>query len=268
MDYSSYQYLDIEIRDGIAFVTLNGPARGNAFDGVGHGEMSHVLRDIARDPDVRAVVLTGSGRAFSVGATMERFAEVTKGDPWMSYRALTEAREMVYSAIDCDAPVVCALNGPVNGGALTFALMADVIIAERQVVIRDPHVAGSLTAGDGGALTWPLAMGLLRAKRYLLTGDPLTADEACELGLVTEVVDTGASLARATEYAVRFAAAPQMALRSTKRSLNQYLRSAAVTAFDVSVAFEQLTQILPETQATLLAMTEQQRAKSEPGGAS
>lgn len=263
LDYNDFTYLDIDVRDHIAFITLAGGERGNAFDGKGHREMSNVLRRIAVDENVRAVVLTGAGRAFSVGATVDRFAEVTSGDPLVSYRALTEVREMVYSAIDCDTPVISAVNGPINGSALTFALMTDIIIVERHVSIRDPHVQGSLTAGDGGVLTWPVSMGLIRAKRYLFTGDPLTAEEAYELGLITEVVDTGTSLARATEYAERFVKMPQMALRTTKRSLNQWLRAGGVTAFDLSVAFEQLTQILPETQATLLALTSAQRDKRD-----
>lgn len=259
MDYSDFEYLDIDVRGRIAYVTLNGSERGNAFDGTGHREMAHVMRRIALDEDVRAVVLTGDGRAFCVGPTEERLAEITSGDPAVAYRALTEVREMVSSAIDCDTPVVAAVNGPANGSALTFALMADVIIVERQVTLRDAHVLASLTAGDGGVLTWPPAMGLVRAKRYLLTGDPLPAEEAQRLGLITEVVDTGSSLARATEYAERLVAMPQMALRTTKRALNQWLRAGAVTAFDVSVAFEQLTQMLPETQATLLALKEKQQ---------
>ena len=261
MDYSDFVFLQIEVRDHIAFVTLDSGERGNAFNGRGHHEMSMVMRRLTLDRDVRAVVLTGKGRAFSVGATKERFAEITAGDPWLSYKAMTEAREMVNSAIDADVPVITALNGPANGGALTFALMADIIIAERQVVFHDPHVIASLTAGDGGSLTWPISMGLIRAKRYLLTGDPLPAEEACKLGLVTEVAETGESLARATQYAERFVAMPQMALRTTKRSLNQWMRQGALVANDLSNAFEQLTQILPETQAALLALTETQRNK-------
>jgi len=261
MDYSDFEYLDIDVRDHIAFITLNGPERGNTWGATGHREMSNVLRRIQVDDDVRVVVITGSGRAFAVGATTERFTEITSGDPLVAYRAMTEVREMVYSAIDCDVPVITAVNGPINGSALTFALMTDLIIVERQVTIRDAHVLGSLTAGDGGVLTWPLAMGLVRTKRFLFTGDPLTAEEAERLGLITEVVDTGTSLARATELAARLAAAPQMALRTTKRALNQWLRAGAVTAFDVSVAFEQFTQILPETQATLVGLASAERNK-------
>ena len=255
VDYSSFEYLDIEVREHIAYVTLNGPERGNAFEGKGHREMSQVMRLIPQDEDVRVVVMTGSGRAFSVGATPARFAEITQGDPALTYRTLSEVREMVFSAIDCDTPVVCAINGPANGSALTLALMADIIIVERQVTLRDPHVAGSLTAGDGGVLTWPLAMGLIRSKRYLFTGDPLPAEEAFRLGLITEVVDTGTSLARATEFAERMVELPQMALRTTKRSLNQWLRAGATTAFDASLAFEHFTMVLPETRAKLLALT-------------
>ena len=263
MQYDDFEYLDIEVREHIAFITLNGPERGNAFDRRGYWEMSTVWRRIAADPDVRVALVTGAGRAFSIGATAARFAEVTAGDVDVSYRSVVEMRELVHSAIDCDTPVVCAINGPINGGPLTFALTSDVIVAERQVTFRDPHVLASLTTGDGSVVTWPSAMGLIRAKRYLLTGDPISADEACELGLVTEVVDTGTSLARATEHAERLAAMPQMALRTTKRSLNQWLRSASVGPFELSLAFEQLTKMLPETRERLLALADAERGKDQ-----
>lgn len=123
MDDGDSVFLEIDASEHIAFVASNGP---DASDGRGHGETSRVTRRIALDRDVRAVVMTGSGRAFSVGATMERFAEVA-GDPQMADQAMCEVRETVLSAVDCDTPVVCAINGPVHGSVLTSVPMAGVV---------------------------------------------------------------------------------------------------------------------------------------------
>jgi len=107
-------------------------------------------------------------------------------------------------------------------------------------------------------LIWPLAMGLLRAKRYLLTGDALSAEEAQRLGLVSEVVDPGASFERAMVYARRFAAGPRQALRHTKRALNQWMR-LGMSAFDLSWAGESLTLASPEAREAREAL-----ARGEP----
>jgi enoyl-CoA hydratase len=153
----------------------------------------------------------------------------------------------VVAPIEFEKPLVTAVNGTVKGGPLVTALLSDIVIAERHVVFSDPHVTMAVAAGDGGVLAWPMAMGLLRAKRYLMTGDAITAEQAQELGLVTEVVEEGASLERAMVFARRFAEGPRHALRYTKRALNQWYR-IGMPAFDVSWQGEILTAIFSDAQ--------------------
>jgi enoyl-CoA hydratase len=196
-------------------------------------------------------MITGTGDAFSAGPLADPTAPPSVGPTADVSSIIEEVRELVYGAIDCDKPVACAINGVVRGSALTFALLADVIVIERHVVLADTHVLAALTAGDGGVLTWPLAIGLVRAKRYLLTGDPMSAEDAQRLGLVTEIVEQGQSKARARRYAERWASGPQTALRTTKRALNQWLRHGAVTAFDLSLASELLTLKSEEAAQTV-----------------
>jgi len=243
-DYDDLRFLDVRIAAGVAVVTLGGGEPGNAISFEGHAEMSGILPRLGSDDRVDAVLLTGAGAAFCVGPTAEFMARIESGEPGVRARLLEDVRLLVQGHIECEKPVVTALNGPAGGGPLAFGLLADVVIAERHVIFSDLHVAAGVAAGDGGVLIWPLAMGLLRAKRHLLTGDPLTAEEAERLGLVTEVVDAGASLERAMVYARRFAAGPRRALRHTKRALNQWLR-IGMPAFDASWAGEILTLNLP-----------------------
>jgi enoyl-CoA hydratase len=237
IDSSRYSFLDVRVDDGIAYVTINRPERANACDEKDHGEFGAILRDIAADPDVSVAVLHGAGNNFSVGATYDWMTELTR-DADMLIELQAQVRELVRAHIDLDKPVVAALNGVATGSGLMFALLSDYVIMEEDAKIADGHIRAALAAGDGGVLIWPLAAGITRAKRYLLTGDWIDAPEAERIGLVTELVAPGGSLERATEVAVRFRAMPALAVRATKRAINQWLSVGAATSFDYSVASE------------------------------
>ncbi|MEZ4334469.1 MAG: enoyl-CoA hydratase-related protein [Myxococcota bacterium] len=243
--YRDLTYLDICIEDAVAIVQLAGGRPGNALPFEGHAELAGILPRLGRDDRIDAVVLRGAGDEFSAGPTPEFIERLRANDPAFVAHLMRDVRAIVEGHIEIEKPVVTALNGTTSGGTLAFALFADVVVAERHVVLSDPHVPAGVAAGDGGVLIWPLALGLLRAKRYLLTGDPISADEALALGLVTEVVDRGASVERALHWARRLAAAPRAALRHTKRALNQWLR-IGLPAFEASWAGEILTVNLPD----------------------
>jgi len=249
MEYDDLRFLEVRIDAGVAVVTLAGPEQGNAISFAGHVEMSTILPRLGADDRVDAVLLTGRGNVFCAGPTPEFMERIAANDPNVVPQLMADVRALVQSHVDFEKPVVTALNGPAAGGPLAFALLADIVIAERQVTLSDMHVAAAVAAGDGGVLIWPLAMGLLRAKRYLLTGDPLSAEAAERLGLVTEVVDPGASFERAMFYARRFASGSRQALRHTKRALNHWLR-VGMPGFDLSWAGEILTVASPEAVAS------------------
>jgi enoyl-CoA hydratase len=263
MGYDDLTYLDVSVAHGVAEVRLSNPAHANAYDLAGHAELAAIMRRLQGDDDVRSVLVSGAGDAFSAGPLPEPgVPKVGPGAPVA--KTLDEVRQIVYGALECDKPVACAINGVVRGSALTFALVCDVVIIERHISFADVHVLAALTAGDGGALTWPLAMGLLKAKRYLLTGDPLPAVDAERLGLVTEVVETGDSVARAREYAERWAAGPPAALRTTKRTLNQWLRLGALTVLDTGLALQEGTMQSTEAAAAVERFMQEGRGAVPP----
>jgi enoyl-CoA hydratase len=241
--YDDFEFFDIQVCDGVAVATICGAGETNDLTLRGHEELGLIWGRLAADTDVRAVVITGEGDVFSTGVADEVIAPLHPLDLRHWVKVMEEARQIVTSAISFEKPVVTALNGPTSGSTLTMALLTDIVITEPQVTFSDHHVPSAHAAGDGGVLVWPHAMGLLRAKRYLLTGDALTAREAERLGLVTEVVDKGASLDRALVYARRFADGDARAIQVTKRALNQYLRDA-LHAYDLSWTGEILTGLL------------------------
>jgi enoyl-CoA hydratase len=237
IDPSAYSFLRVSVEDGIATIMMDRGSRMNACDEDGHREFGRILRDIAADPDVRVGMLVGDGPAFSVGATYEYMQALTE-DRALLDDLQEQVRELVRAHIDNDKPMVAAVHGVATGSGLMFALLSDWIVVEEHVRLADGHIRAGLAAGDGGVLIWPLTVGLTRAKRYLMTGDWIDAAEAERIGLVTEVVPTGTSRARAEEVARRFAAMPAPAVRSTKRALNQWLSAGMQNGFDYSVALE------------------------------
>ena len=116
-------------------------------------------------------------------------------------------------------------------------MFGDIVYAERQVVFRDAHVLGGVVSATG-PFQWPPSIGLLRAKRYLLTGDEFSAEQAQEMGLVSEVVDTGTSLQHANEMAKKLAAIRPAAVQGTKRALNQWLRQSFHSVMATGLSYE------------------------------
>jgi enoyl-CoA hydratase len=244
--YDEFEFFEVTREDRILVVTLNRPERLNAIGKADHAEIPRLLRAVANDDDTDVLLLRGAGRAFSVGGHYETVFELLD-DPKAVLRVQREVREMIQAHIDLEKPVVSAVHGRVSGGAFAFAMLADIIVAERGTLFADGHVAYGMAAGDGGALIWPLSVGLTRAKRYLLTGDWVDAEEAERIGLVTELVDEGHGHARGLEWARRLAGLNPAAVQLSKRALNNWLSLGMHTAFDASLAYEMLTLQQPET---------------------
>src|ERR1700687_3976097 len=115
--YDKYRYLEIRVDDGIALIAFNRPDKMNACGRADHKEIATILRDINADDDVRVAVVTGNGRAFSVGGDLELLEEMNQA-PMAALELMREAREIVQSHIDCEKPVVCALNGAAMGAGV------------------------------------------------------------------------------------------------------------------------------------------------------
>ncbi len=239
MDYSEYKSLAFKrFEDGVLQVTLNRPEVLNATDARMHWEIAQVWKDIDADQQVKVVLVTGAGRAFSVGGDNNMLAQ-TLGDAEKIAGLWREASDIVYNMINLDKPIISAINGPAFGAGLAVALLADISIVAENVRFTDGHVILGVAAGDHAVIIWPLLCGMAKAKYYLLTGEMLDGREAERIGLVSMCVASGQLLDKALEVAHKLAAGPQQALRWTKRSLNNWLRMAG-PSFDTSLALEML----------------------------
>jgi enoyl-CoA hydratase len=221
----------------VRIVTLHRPDALNAFDEALHAAYPAALRSIEDDPGARAVVVTGAGRAFCAGGSIDDF-DTFREDFTARRTAMRNARRLVDDMLQLSLPVVAAVNGPAVGLGCTLATLCDIVFVADDTYLADPHVTVALVAGDGGAVTWPFMTSMLQVKRYLLTGDRIPAAKAVELGLANEAVPRDRVLAEAVAFAHRLAALPPQAVQDTKAVLNQHLRQAAVTALGIGLAAE------------------------------
>ncbi len=253
MDDTFAPDLLIEADDAVRVVTLNRPDTLNAVSAGLHEALEHVWRHVASDPQARAIVLTGAGRAFSAGGDLDHIVAM-QDDPVTRRSGLDQARRIVTEMMDCPLPVVAAVNGPAVGLGCTIAACTDIVLIADTAFMADPHVSVGLTAGDGGTAVWPLIMGMLRAKEYLLTGDRISAEQAVAFGLANRVVPAGSLMAEAMALAARLAAQPPQAVQSSKRALNMHLKRAISGVLEYALAEEAASFDTPEHRAAVARM--------------
>jgi 2-(1,2-epoxy-1,2-dihydrophenyl)acetyl-CoA isomerase len=211
-----------DVTDGVATVTLNRPDAMNALN----TELKTALRDTllaaAEDPQVRAVVLTGNGRAFCVGQDLGEHAANLGSAAGVEavWTTVPEHYTPIATALaTMPKPVVAAVNGVAAGAGAAFAFACDFRIVAQTAGFNLAFAAIGLSADSGSSWTLPRLVGMARAKELLLLPSTVPADRALELGLATEVVDAAAVLPTATALAARLAAGPTIAYGAIRRAL-------------------------------------------------
>lgn len=243
MDYSRYKYLLVTKADGIATLCLNQPDKRNAVDTEMHHELEEVWLDLARDTDIRAIIFTGAGKAFSTGGDIkgmvDRFGTEEGWRFALAVPAMT--RRLFQNMLEVGHPIIAAVNGDAVGLGATLALFSDVVVISETAKFGDTHVKVGLVAGDGGAVIWPLLVGPARAKDFLMRGRLISGKEAMETGLVSYAVPADQVMARAGEIARELISLPPLAVRWTKLAVNKYVKDQLNLVMDTSIAYEMLS---------------------------
>ncbi|TVR26565.1 MAG: enoyl-CoA hydratase [Ilumatobacter sp.] len=253
--YAGFDRLAFERHEhGVLRITLDNPGKLNATDAAMHEQLSRIFAVIDRDESVRAVVVTGAGTAFSAGGDLDWIAEQV-GNHAQTMRVMREAGDIVRTMIECDTPIVSAINGVAVGAGLAVALMADVSIIDQDTRLSDGHIRLGVAAGDHAVAIWPLLCGMAKAKYYLLTADFLDGREAERIGLVSRAVPADEVLPTAHAVAEKLARGPRDATRLTKRALNHWLRQA-LPNFEASLAYEMLNFLGADAAEGLSALQE------------
>jgi enoyl-CoA hydratase len=240
----------VEIDGPIRIVRLSRPDQLNAVNEDLHLGLTRVFPLLSTDPDARAAVITGEGRAFSAGGDFGLLDRMQK-DRDLRHAVIAEGRELVFNMLHCRIPVIAAVNGPAVGLGCSVVALSDVVYMAESAYLADPHVAVGLVAADGGPLTWPLHMSLLLAKEYALTGDRISADRAREIGLANHVCPAAEVLPSALATARKIAALPPQAVQATKRVLNVHLERAVLATIDFALAAETESFDTPELQENI-----------------
>jgi 2-(1,2-epoxy-1,2-dihydrophenyl)acetyl-CoA isomerase len=205
---------DVEVgRDGaVQTIMLNRPDKLNAFTPAVHKGL-HAALEEARDPAVRAVVITGAGRGFSAGQDLGAFGE--SGDVGAMLRATYHVNVLAIRALE--KPVLAAVNGVCAGAGLSLACACDIRLASDAAVFVPGFVGIGLIPDSGGTYFLQRLLGTARAFEWMTSNRRLTAAEAHAWGLVSEVVEAGSFAARVAERADELAAGPTRAIALTKR---------------------------------------------------
>ncbi len=233
-------------------VTLAQETQLNAADADMHRDLATVWAAIDADPAVRAVLVRGAAGNFSAGGSFALIEDMVARDETL-VRVWKEARDLVYSIINCEKPVVSAIEGVAVGAGLAVALLSDISVAGKSVRIIDGHVRLGVAAGDHSVIVWPLLCGLAKAKYYLLTNEPVSGAEAERIGLVSLAVEDDAVYDTALKTAIRLSEGSTTAISFTKYALNNWLRLAG-PSFDTSLALEFLGFRLGDIQEGLDAV--------------
>ena len=215
-----------EIEEGVATLTLNRPDELNAFSEPDMIEaFLEAVDQVKADATVRAVILTGAGRAFSAGGNVKHMRD--KADMFAGTPAeIREAYRMGILKVppvfyNLDVPTIAAVNGPAFGAALDLVCMCDIRIGSPEATFGAPFVKIGIAPGDGAAWFLPRIIGQANAAEMLFTGNPVHADQAVEMGLLGRVVPASELLEEAKAVAAQIAKNAPVAVKLTKKLMRE-----------------------------------------------
>lgn len=232
---AGFTHVQYRVEDGVAFLLWNRPEAKNAMLPEMNDEAGEALRLAAADPEVRALVLSGVGDAFSAGADLKLMGRTDR----LGRTALVGRErgkhgiERTQQLLDFPKPTVAAVHGAVAGMACAWALACDVVVADASARFHFSFVRVGFVTDCGTSWLLVRRVGIGQAKRAVLTGDPVPAEEAHRIGLCDELVPAGEDVARATELARKIAAQPPLAVAHARRILEYATRASFADAAEM-----------------------------------
>ncbi|MEZ5825265.1 MAG: 2-(1,2-epoxy-1,2-dihydrophenyl)acetyl-CoA isomerase PaaG [Geminicoccaceae bacterium] len=206
---------------GVALVTLNRPEKLNAFNSAMHTALNACLDRAVADEKIRAVLLTGNGRAFSAGQDSDDEV-MGNADEQPDFGKLLDHyyNPLIRRIRQLEMPVICAVNGVAAGAAVSLALSCDLVFAARSASFVQPYAAIGLMPDAGATWFLPRLLGLQRAMGLALLGDRLSAEQAAEWGLIWKVLDDNKLLEEAFVLSRELAHGPTKAFATTKKAIH------------------------------------------------
>lgn len=238
-------------------ITLNRPESLNAITPDQRERVIRLLGEASADREVRAVVLTGTGRGFCAGADLRgtsAVAEPVAGDVARVIRL--GAQRLIAAVLDCEKPVIAAVNGTAAGIGAHLAFACDLVLAAESARFIEVFVRRSLVPDGGGAYLLTRLLGPQRAKELMFFGDALSAPDAERLGLVNRVVPDGELDKTAREWAARLATGPTRTLALTKQLVNASLDTDRTTAFAAEATAQEINMTTADAKEGVASFVE------------
>jgi 2-(1,2-epoxy-1,2-dihydrophenyl)acetyl-CoA isomerase len=222
--YRKYETVNLYRRGPGAKVELNRPERLNAWSNQFSLDLKAAIGEVTDDPEIRAVTITGAGRAFSSGADLKEVAERPGRGPDDVYKRLTERYHPLITGIRLmPKPVIAAVNGPAAGIGLSLALACDLVVAASSAFFQLAFVNIGLVPDGGSSLLVPSRVGFARAAELAMLGERLDARTALDWGLINRVWPDDEFAAQADALLDRLASGATQSYAGTKRQLNRWL---------------------------------------------
>ncbi len=219
----NYDVVNYEIDEHVATIRLNRPEAMNALTREAYAQLESALKEAHSDPEVRCVIITGAGRAFCSGDDVKQIMLGEQRDE--SLQRLRDVRPRptpaAKAALECDKPIIAAVNGAAVGWGMDLTLFADIRIASSEAKFGELFIKRGLVSDLGGLWRLPSIVGPSKAAELLFTGDVIKADEALEIGLVSQVVEPDELIPAATAVAQKIALNPPIAMRYMKEGLRR-----------------------------------------------
>ena len=232
MTTTTYTTINLEVREGVAEITLNRPEAANALNDELAQELHHAVLRCDADPAVRALIITGSGRFFCAGGDLKAFAAQGDDMPRFLKQVAGEFHMAIARLNRMDAPVIMAINGVAAGAGFSFALGGDLALAAESARFTMAYTRAGLTPDGSSTYFLPRVVGLRRAKELTLTNRTLSAQEALAWGIVNRVVPDAELMPAARALAAELAQGATLALGAAKRLLDSGLNDTLETAME------------------------------------
>jgi len=242
---------------GVATITLNRPEKKNAFTLDMIQQWCAALDQWRCDPEVKVIVMTGSGKEFCSGVDFASFADNKDPGPYEMKTILWEKIHRIALTLeDIDKPVIAAMEGVAVGAGLDMALMCDLRFAAQTARFSEGYVKVGLVPGDGGAYFLPRLVGVSKALELLWTGDFIDANEALRIGMVNRVYPDDQLMSQTLEFAERLAKGPSAVIRIIKRATYQSSRTDLRTALDLISSHMGVIRETEDSRQTFLKATQ------------
>lgn len=218
------QFILLEVRNQVGFITLNRPEKFNSFNRTMSLQMHEALDKCMRDDSIRAVYIKGAGKAFCAGQDLQEALD--PDGPELRAIVRGHYNPIIERIRNLEKPVIAAVNGVAAGAGANIALACDIVVADEQASFIQAFSKIGLIPDSGGTFFLPRLIGFQRASALMMTGDKVGAEEALEMGMLYKVFSTSQFQELSEELAINLAKMPTVALAKTKKALNESMKNS------------------------------------------